>query len=225
MPSNTFSLVEEKCGIIFASCPALRQLLAYRRRTGHLLPTKGRQPPNADFVSMRHRINLRDIFWYRKTSLENQPRVSPPGRARRGSEAGGQNSSLDLLGNKLRNLFALTPASSHASHGVGSRLRRGLNIPSSAAGGGKDIHSMERLHSLDSAQVSSQGRAEEGFPGTCGVPTSFGGDHVDARSVEKPRPTFLRMDTLSAAAETEQRSGSEESDIGLTEALRGLSER
>lgn len=77
IPSNTFSMVEEKAGIIFASCPALRQFITYRKRVGTVLPSNKRQAPNADFVKMRRRINLRDIFWYRKPSMTNGRVLAP----------------------------------------------------------------------------------------------------------------------------------------------------
>ena len=66
MPSDTFTLVEEKAGIIFASCAVLRQFIAYRQRTGTVLPSSKRQKPDADFVKMRRKVNWRNIFWYRK---------------------------------------------------------------------------------------------------------------------------------------------------------------
>lgn len=68
MPSDTFSLVEHHAGIFFASCPAVRQFFAYRKRVGTIYPSDRRQEPNADFVKMRRKINLRDIFWYRQAS-------------------------------------------------------------------------------------------------------------------------------------------------------------
>ncbi|KAI9688022.1 MAG: hypothetical protein M1820_010329 [Bogoriella megaspora] len=71
IPPSMFSIVEQRCGIIFASGPALRQLIAYRRRTGTFLPSKLRQPPEQDFVRFRRRVNLRDIFWFRQPPLSN----------------------------------------------------------------------------------------------------------------------------------------------------------
>lgn len=56
-------------GIICACAPAIRQFVAYVKRTGTVLPTKDRQYPNQDFVKMRRRINLRDIFWYQSPHL------------------------------------------------------------------------------------------------------------------------------------------------------------
>ena len=57
--------MEDKVGIIIASAPALRQFFAYVQRTGTVMPSKYRQYANEDFVKMRWRINIRDIFWYR----------------------------------------------------------------------------------------------------------------------------------------------------------------
>ena len=79
MKSATFSMVEEKCGIIFASAPAVRQFVAYRLRVGTFKPTTARQLPEQDFVRFRKRINLRDIFWYRQASLTDG-RVTRPQR-------------------------------------------------------------------------------------------------------------------------------------------------
>ena len=60
--SYYFSMCEVKFGIIFACTPALRQFLAYRKKTKSFLLTKHRQYPNEDFEKMRYRINIRDIF-------------------------------------------------------------------------------------------------------------------------------------------------------------------
>ncbi|KAL8890164.1 MAG: hypothetical protein Q9215_002639 [Flavoplaca cf. flavocitrina] len=66
VPSYYLTMFEDKLGIIFACAPALRQFWAYRTRTNTFLPSKQQQYPNQDFEKMRSRINLRDIFWYRK---------------------------------------------------------------------------------------------------------------------------------------------------------------
>ena len=63
LPPNTFSIVESKLGILLASCPAIRQLHSYYKRTRTILPTSSRQAPNSDFAEMRHRVNLRDWIW------------------------------------------------------------------------------------------------------------------------------------------------------------------
>ena len=60
---------ETSLGIIIACGPALRQFWAYKKRAQTILPTKHRQYPNEDFEKMRYRINLRDIFWYRKAMI------------------------------------------------------------------------------------------------------------------------------------------------------------
>ena len=69
MPSYYFSMFEFRLGMIFACGPAIRQFWAYRTRTKSSLPTRHRQYPNEDFEKMRYRINLRDIFWYRKAPM------------------------------------------------------------------------------------------------------------------------------------------------------------
>lgn len=67
-PPNTFSMVEEKAGLIFACCPSLRQLVVHILRTHTILPRKRKQGPGEDFVKMRTKVKLRDIFWYRRPS-------------------------------------------------------------------------------------------------------------------------------------------------------------
>ena len=62
-------MIEDNFGVIFACAPAIRQLYAYHRRTGTILPGKDRQRPNEDFKKMRRKINFRDIFWYRQAVL------------------------------------------------------------------------------------------------------------------------------------------------------------
>ena len=65
-PPNTFSMVEEKAGIVFACCPALRQLVVHVVRTRSIIPRRRQQESEADFIKMRKKVRLRDIFWYRK---------------------------------------------------------------------------------------------------------------------------------------------------------------
>ncbi|KAG8525208.1 uncharacterized protein KY384_008852 [Bacidia gigantensis] len=67
--TGTCSLVEGEMGIICACGPAIRQFIAYIHRTGTVLPSSSRQCPNQDFVEMRRRIQLRDIFWYQGPNL------------------------------------------------------------------------------------------------------------------------------------------------------------
>lgn len=62
------SSVEISMGIFFASCPVLRQFVVYVLRERTVLPSKQPPPPNHDFLTMRKRIALRDIFWYREAS-------------------------------------------------------------------------------------------------------------------------------------------------------------
>ena len=69
IPAYYVSMLEGQLGILFACGPAIRQFWAYRTRTHTFLPTKRRQHPNEDFEKMRYRINLRDIFWYRKAQM------------------------------------------------------------------------------------------------------------------------------------------------------------
>ena len=66
-----FGMTEEKCGIIFACCPAIRQFVSYRQRVGTYLPSTHRQQPGEDLRKMRRRIMLRDMFWFRKPIVVN----------------------------------------------------------------------------------------------------------------------------------------------------------
>ena len=100
-----FSLIEEKCGIIFACCPAVRQLIAHISRTGTALPTR-RHSSDEDFKKSRTKVVLRDVFWNRKPSanfatLSGAP-LCPPEEAldenlRAEAEKRGRKSTLDRL--------------------------------------------------------------------------------------------------------------------------------
>lgn len=69
IPAYYISSFECNLAIILACGPAIRQFWAYRSRTHTSLPTKRRQYPNEDFEKMRYRVNLRDVFWYRKAQM------------------------------------------------------------------------------------------------------------------------------------------------------------
>ena len=75
--SASFSLVEDKLGIFFASCPMLRQLFTYILKYRTMRPTRHQLPPNTDFFAMRKRITLRDLFWYRQPALAELLRTNP----------------------------------------------------------------------------------------------------------------------------------------------------
>ncbi|KAI9683064.1 MAG: hypothetical protein M1820_010930, partial [Bogoriella megaspora] len=83
------SVVEIALGAFFASCPILRQLVAYIHRYGTILPTEGRNPPDQDFIAMRKRVTLRDIFWYRRrlSGDISLPSNAPPQKPRDISDA------------------------------------------------------------------------------------------------------------------------------------------
>lgn len=81
-------MVESKLGVILASTPALRQMSSYRRRTGTFLISASRQTPDADFGSMRHRINVRDYFWRGKRDPERAQGLINHERRRLGSGEG-----------------------------------------------------------------------------------------------------------------------------------------
>ena len=118
IPAYYFSAFECNLGLIFACGPALRQYWAYRSRTHTSLPTKRRQYPNEDFERMRYRINLRDIFWYRKAHMVNnkvfdaapifRSKFPPPGPASGDPQSSSQisNSVLDVWEKRLKKLFS-----------------------------------------------------------------------------------------------------------------------
>lgn len=130
MPADTFSLVEEKCGIIFASAPAIRQIIAYRLRVGTFKPSKERQAPDEDFTRFRWRINLRDIFWYRQAPMVNnrvlRPRrifYPPPPESNTSAtsaDAPPEKSMLGVVGEKIKS--ALHLSARDKSSGWGSLL-------------------------------------------------------------------------------------------------------
>ena len=117
IPAYYCTMFECKLGIILACGPAIRQFWAYRSRTHTFLPSSQRQYPNEDFVKMRYRINLRDIFWYRKAQMVGD-RVydatpifrskSPPPNASSGhpqSSSQVSNSALDVWEQRIKRVF------------------------------------------------------------------------------------------------------------------------
>ena len=119
IPSYYISMLEGNLGIIFACGPAIRQFWAYRNRTHTSLPTKNRQYPNEDFVKMRLRVNLRDIFWYRKAQMVGNKVFdatpifrtisSPPDASRGNPQASSQisNSVLDVWEKRIKKVFSI----------------------------------------------------------------------------------------------------------------------
>ena len=110
-------MFEIRLGIIFACAPAIRQFWAYRKRTKSALPTQHRQYPNEDFEKMRYRINMRDVFWYRKAPMIGdrvfeaarafQNKTPPPdassGDPKSSSEV--SHSALDMWEKRIKNLI------------------------------------------------------------------------------------------------------------------------
>ena len=144
-PPNFFTTVEEKLGITLACCPALRQFFTFVRRTGTVLPSRQRQPPNADFVNFRQRVKLRDIFWYRKPPPNKLPANDRafvrPEAIRKGGPAAddAEKSPLDVFRGKLISAFGVQPSSRRlrsddveagSSPSFGSRLRGAFAMPS-----------------------------------------------------------------------------------------------
>lgn len=114
LPTDTWSMIEEKCGIIFASMPAIRQFVAYYRRVGTFLPSSQRQTPGGDFVKMRARITLRDIIWYRRSdtsSIEPRTRLVPDNARLPSSNAlaaDPEKSRLDIEEAKIKHWLGLS---------------------------------------------------------------------------------------------------------------------
>lgn len=78
-------------------------MLAYCWRKETLLPTP--QDPNSDFLEMRKRVKLRDIFWYRKpapAAVILQPGADPRDADIALRKGDVENSPLDGLRNKFR---------------------------------------------------------------------------------------------------------------------------
>ncbi|KAL8689577.1 MAG: hypothetical protein Q9218_004781 [Villophora microphyllina] len=117
VPSYYFSMFEIKLGLIFACGPAIRQFWAYRTRTKSSLPTNRRQYPNEDFEKMRYRINLRDIFWYRKAPMvgdkvfeaarmfQNKPPQSDASSSKRQNSSKISNSVLDVWEKRIKRVM------------------------------------------------------------------------------------------------------------------------
>ena len=119
IPSFFFVMFESKMGMIFACGPALRQFLAYYHRTRSTLPSKSAQQyPNEDFEKMRFRVNLRDIFWYRKANMSGSRVIdarpifwskskSPPDASSSDPATSSKvnHSVVDLWERRVKNLF------------------------------------------------------------------------------------------------------------------------
>lgn len=109
-------------GTICACGPAIRQFIAYIQRTGTVMPSSSRQYPNEDFVRMRRRITLRDIFWYHRPNL-TAGRVldalpSCTQRAKEDVEATAQRS---LLGDWRRKISGMIFSGNSAGNSMSSR--------------------------------------------------------------------------------------------------------
>lgn len=113
-------------GIICACGPSIRQFVAYIQRTGTALPSRSRQRPNEDFVKMRRRINIRDIFWYQSPHL-TAGRVldALPVRSQKSAQDVESTAQKSLLGEWRRKfgrgLFGSTYGSSSDSRGTDTK--------------------------------------------------------------------------------------------------------
>ncbi|KAL9611375.1 MAG: hypothetical protein Q9204_009024 [Flavoplaca sp. TL-2023a] len=164
-------MFEDKLGIIFACAPALRQFWAYRTRTHTFLPSKHQQYPNQDFEKMRSRINLRDIFWYRKAHsvgdrvFEATPIFrsrSPPPSSDDPERPKKINSSiLDIWENKIKHVLT----SSHDQKvpmGV-STEKRVSNAPDPGNGAVRKPPSVRRWGIFSRRPESTGGSSRETF--------------------------------------------------------------
>ena len=188
MPSDTFSMVEEKCGIIFASCPALRQFWAYRKRAGTVFPSNKRQAPDADFVKMRRKINLRDIFWYRKPIvtdgrvIDAHPTFQHPyndvEHMPEGAQTTAEKSPIDIWGQKIKRKMSgsssrqrLLSQNSNSSHDGGFWHR--LRFRKSSNGTGY----LKSEESARQARLEGSANRGQGWPG-------LGSEHAE-RSIAR----------------------------------------
>ncbi|KAI9727271.1 MAG: hypothetical protein M1828_006890 [Chrysothrix sp. TS-e1954] len=186
--TSTFSLVEEKCGIIFASAPAIRQFVAYRKRVGTFKVTSKRQYPEEDFVSFRRRVNLRDIFWYRKASL-NEDRVTKPQRAFHPpkmldtpsadhSGATAEKSLLDIWGDRTKRLFGSGSAPSTRANNSTSMSSSGGGIRGKLSRKFPNWEVMRSVEGADNARMQDSAERGQGWPG---VDNELAGKHIARR--------------------------------------------
>lgn len=142
--------MEDNFGILFACGPAIRQFFAYRRRVGTVLPTAHRQAPDEDFAKTRRRINLRDIFWYRKPELHGGRVVEalpgPQAEAKNEKHMKTPKSVLELWHFNVRNLFSF----GSESRGSTSMNRHMLGTPSS----GPSAHTSPHANSRDDGAMT-----------------------------------------------------------------------
>lgn len=127
-------MFEIRLGIIFACAPAIRQFWAYRTRTKSVLPTQHRQYPNEDFEKMRYRINMRDVFWYRKASMISgrvfeaarvfQSTTPPPDASSGDPQSSSEvsHSALDMWEKRIKNLIGSDRSHKVSTVGMGSLL-------------------------------------------------------------------------------------------------------
>ena len=127
IPSEICSVLEEKFGIILASCPALRQFIVHCIRQRSVKPSSRLQEPDADFVKMRQRIKARDILWYRKKENKELPLAAGPGSARERvpspEEPEAQDSALDVFWAKFSGVFRSPSPSRHSPSGTQQQSR------------------------------------------------------------------------------------------------------
>ena len=194
MPSNIFGMVEEKCGIIFASGPAIRQFIAYRRRVGTFSPNKKRQPPEEDFTNFRKRVNLRDVFWYRKPTLVDgrvirpQRIFHPPTKVKETSEEAdrlAQRSMLDHLRVKIGEFFRSLASSQAPSRGIKSPQATQSRFRFKARDKLAEWHLLRSNNSAANARLAMSAERGAGWPGLGSEPAER---HV-ARRLDTLRPT------------------------------------
>lgn len=231
MPTSTFCMVEEQGGIIFASCPAVRQFFAYRIRTGTALPTKLRQGSNTDFVSMRRRINFRDIFWYRKPIVEGGrvsdvtptfiTKLSKSSTSHTRARNDLEKSPLDIWEDKAKdmahtnspsqtNIAGTHPSAQHSTKGRKFLTKLGsAHLPSSLK---SKFTSFELLRSNDSARAARLEQSAERGQGWPGL-----GSEPETRTIAKKYDAWgLPSDVVNSEVSSADKSAAIERDDSLT---------
>ncbi|KAL8691417.1 MAG: hypothetical protein Q9218_003353 [Villophora microphyllina] len=115
--SGICSTVEGEMGIICACGPAIRQFIAYIQRTGSVFPSNSRQYPGEDFVKMRRRINLRDIFWFQAPNvIAGRVLDAFPVRTQRSKENVEATAQRSLLGDWRRKITGILSSGNSAGN-------------------------------------------------------------------------------------------------------------
>ncbi|KAI9667146.1 MAG: hypothetical protein M1831_001323 [Alyxoria varia] len=231
IPAKYFANHEEKFGIIIACLPALRQFGAYRVRTGTFMPDRSkRQEPNEDFVKMRRRINLRDIFWYRKAVstggrvMDARPifqaktpmgPTPPPKTEQDGISRRAQVSALDSWQHRVKDLF-----STSASREEGNARRKWFGVPLWSVPDTRRSSDQEHLAGLENdtngtTTTTREGRRiKQNYKRWGLLPRSNGSSDRTNESNLSGKDRYLTMDSGDAS-----KSDGKEQDVALMDML------